>query len=128
MSIKSKGKAVAKASSSHPAKVKGSSRSVKELGQPEPKLSTMFFEIKNELLEQQQANEAEVPNIECQSLRVDEVITEEVNSTDLLNEDADIFKRFDIPKMPSYEQEIMTGRSVDSDKENLQKIIKQYKQ
>ena len=64
MSIKSKGKAVAKASSSPPAKVKGSSQSVKDLGQPEPKLSTMFFEIKNELLEQQQAKEAEVPNIE----------------------------------------------------------------
>ena len=30
--------------------------------------------------------------------------------------------------MPSYEQEIMTERSFDSDKENLQKTIKQYKQ
>ena len=88
MSIKSKGKEVSKASSSHPAKVERSSQSIKELGHPEPKLSTMFFEIKNELLEQQQAKEAEVPNIECQSLRVDEVIPEEVISTYLLNEDA----------------------------------------
>ena len=30
--------------------------------------------------------------------------------------------------MPSYEQEIMTERLFDSDKENLQKTIKQYKQ
>ena len=30
--------------------------------------------------------------------------------------------------MPSYEQEIMIERSFDSDKENLQKTIKQYKQ
>ena len=89
MSIKSKGKAVAKDSSTHPAKVKRPSQSIKELGQPEPKLSTMFFEIKNELLEQHQAKEAEVPNIECQSLRVDEVIPEEVISTDLLDEDED---------------------------------------
>ena len=47
---------------------------------------------------------------------------------DLLNKDADIIMRFDTLEMPSYEQEIMTGRSVDSDKESLQKIIKQYKQ
>ena len=39
-----------------------------------------------------------------------------------------MFKKFDIPWMPSYEQEIMTERSFDSDKENLQKTIKQYKQ
>ena len=46
----------------------------------------------------------------------------------MLNKDADIFKRFDIPVMSSYEEEIMTERSFDSDKENLQKTIKQYKQ
>ena len=49
-------------------------------------------------------------------------------STYLLNKDADMFKKFDIPWMPSYEQEIMTERSFDSNKENLQKTIKQYKQ
>ena len=52
MNIKRKGKAVAQASSPLPVKTTRSSQSVKELGQPEPKLSTMFFEIKNELLEQ----------------------------------------------------------------------------
>ena len=50
------------------------------------------------------------------------------NFPDLLNEDADIFKRYDIPEISSSEQENMTGRSVDIDKENLQKIIQQYKQ
>jgi len=50
MNIKSKGKTVAKASSSHPAKVKGSSQSVKELSQPGSKLSAIFLEIRNELL------------------------------------------------------------------------------
>ena len=53
MNIKSKGKTVAKASSSHPAKVKGSSQSVKELRQPESELFAIFLEIRNELLKQQ---------------------------------------------------------------------------
>ena len=99
----------------------------------------IFLEIRNELLKQQQKEKAEVPPVEDQEWEdEDELILRQagilkdpnipVVSTDLLNKDADIFKRFDIPEMPSYEQEIMTGRSVDSDKENLQKIIKQYQQ
>jgi len=51
MDSKSKGKSVAKPSSSQPAKVKGS-QSVKELGQPKSELSAIIFEIKNKLLEQ----------------------------------------------------------------------------
>ena len=57
MNIKSKGKTVAKASSSHPAKEKGSSQSVKESSHPEPKLSTIFLELRNELLQQQPLEE-----------------------------------------------------------------------
>jgi len=53
MNIKSKGKIVAKVSSSHPAKLKGSSQSVKELRQPESELFAIFLEIRNELLKQQ---------------------------------------------------------------------------
>ena len=93
--------------------------------------------MRNELLKQQQEEKAEVPYVEDLEWE-DELILkvagilEDPNifdvSTDLLNKDADIFKSFDIPGMPSYEQEIMTERSVDSDKENLQKTIKQYKQ
>ena len=54
MNIKGKGKAVAKAFSSHPAKIKGSSHSVKELRQPESELFSIFLEIRNELLKQHQ--------------------------------------------------------------------------
>ena len=136
MNIKIKGKMVAKVSSSHPAKVKGSSQSVKELSQPEPKLSAIFLEIRNELLKQQQEERAEVPHVEDQEWEdEDELILREAGiledpkipniSTDLLNKYADMFKMFDIPWMPSYEQEIMTERSFDSDKENLHKTIKQ---
>ena len=37
-------------------------------------------------------------------------------------------KESNIPEIPSFEQECMTGRSVDIDKESLQKSIPQYKQ
>ena len=106
MNIKRKEKAVAKASSCLPVKTTRSSQSVKELGQPEPKLSTMFFEIKNELLEQQQAKEAV--------------------STDLLDEDAKMFRKLDIPWIPNDEQDTTTGKPFDSDRENMQRALKQY--
>ena len=64
---------MAQASSPLPVKTTRSSQSAKELNQPEPKLSTMFFEIKNELFGQQQAKE--------------------VVSSYLLIEDAEIFKK-----------------------------------
>ena len=85
-------------------------------------------------IKQKQAEESHVEDLEWE----DELILKEAGiledpnipdiSTDLLNKDADMFKKFDIPWRPSYEQEIMTERSFDSDKENLQKTIKQYKQ
>ena len=54
MSIRREKTAAAKTSSSHPTKLKGSSQSVKELvkelSQPEPKLSAIFLEIRNKLL------------------------------------------------------------------------------
>ena len=102
-------------------------------------MSAIILEIKNKLLKQQQEEKSKVSPVENQEWEEeDELILREAgilkdpsipaDSTELLNKDADIFMRFDTPEMPSYEQEIMTGRSVDSDKENLQKIIKQYKQ
>ena len=134
MNIKSKGKIVAKASSYHPAKVKGLSQFVKELRQPEFELFTIFLEIRNELIKQQQKEKAEIPPVEDQEWEdEDELILRQAgilkdpNIPDLLNKEADIFNRYDIPEIPSSEQESMTGRSVDTDKENLEKMIKQYK-
>ena len=84
----------------------------------------IFLEIRNELLKQQHKEKAEIPPFEDQEWEdEDELILRQEGilkdpnipaiSTDLLNKDAEIFKRFDIPEMPSYEQEIMTGRSID---------------
>ena len=58
MSIRRKKTAAAKISPSHPTKVKGLSQSVKELIQPQPQWSAIFLEIRNELLEQQQAEKS----------------------------------------------------------------------
>ena len=137
MNIKSKGKTVAKASSSHPVKAKGSLQSVKESSQPKPKLSTIFLELRNELLQQQQEEKVEVLNVKDIEWE-DELILKEAGilehpnipdvSIDLLNEDAEIFKKLDIPWIPDDEQDPTTGKPFDSNKENLQKTIKQYKQ
>ena len=48
-------------------------------------------------------------------------------STDLLDEDADIFRKLDIPWMPSDAQETTKGKFIDSDRENMQRAIKQYR-
>ena len=46
---------------------------------------------------------------------------------DPLIDDVDIFKRLDIPWKPTDEQEAMTEKVIDTDKENLQKTVRQYK-
>ena len=45
--------------------------------------------------------------------------------TDLLIEDAEIFKKLDIPWVPDDEQDPTAGNPFDSDRENSQKAIKQ---
>ena len=136
MSIKRKKKAVAKTSSFHPAKAKRSLQSVEDSNITQTKLSTVFLELRAELLKQQQEEETEVLYVEGQSLK-DEATPKETYtqenpsipdiSTDLLDEDADIFKKLKIPWMPSDAQETIAGKPFDSDKENLQRTIKQYR-
>ena len=48
-------------------------------------------------------------------------------SIELLHEDEDIFRKLNIPWLSSEIQNTAGGKSFDSDKENLQKTIKQYK-
>ena len=70
-------------------------------------------------------------------LLIDEIApTETVNqenpsihgvSSELLQEDEDIFRRLDIPWLPSEIQDTTTGKAFDSEKENLQRTIRQYK-
>ena len=48
-------------------------------------------------------------------------------SSELLPEDEDIFKKLNIPWLPSELQNEVIGKAFDSEKENLQRTIKQYK-
>ena len=136
MSIKRKKTTAAKTSSCHPAKEKGSVQSEKDSNITQTKLSTVFLELRAELLKHQPDEETEVPYVEGQSLK-DEATAREIDthgkpsipdiSTDLLDEHADIFRKLDIPWMPSDAQEGIIGKVIDSDKENMQRAIKQYK-
>ena len=136
MSIKRKKTVAAKTSSFHPAKAKRSLQSEEDSNITQTKLSTVFLELRAELLKHQQEKETEVPYVEGQPLK-DEATAREIDthgkpsipdiSTDLLDEDAGIFRKLDIPWMPSDAQETTTGKFIDSDKENMQRAIKQYK-
>ena len=44
-----------------------------------------------------------------------------------MKEDEEIFKKMKIPWMPEGMQPIVEGKCIDSEKENLQRSIKQYK-
>ena len=48
-------------------------------------------------------------------------------STELMHEEEDIFRKLNIPWLPIEIQNTVEGKAFDSDKENLQKTIKQYK-
>ena len=50
-----------------------------------------------------------------------------VISTELMNEDEEIYKRLKIPWTPEGMQTIAGDKCIDSEKENLQRSIKQYK-
>ena len=91
--------------------------------QPEPKLSTIFLELRSDLLKQQELKE-ESPSVEVASEENPIIID---TSTNLLDEDSDIFKKLDIPCTPSSAQEGITGKVIDIDKENMQRAITQYK-
>ena len=86
----------------------------------------MFSELRAELLAHQQEEEARVPYVE--TVRETEThggLNFPNISTDVQDDDADIFKRLDIPYRPTDEQEAMTGKVIDTDRENMQRALKQ---
>ena len=50
-----------------------------------------------------------------------------VTFTELMNEDEEIYKKLKIPWIPEGMQTISRDKCIDSEKENLQRSIKQYK-
>ena len=84
----------------HPVEVKSSSRSLEDSSKPAFKLSEMFFEIRSDLLKQPQLKK-EVPSVEVTGEENPSIVDTPAN---LLIDDADIFKRLNIPWRPTDEQ------------------------
>ena len=107
---KIKKEAVLKTPVSHHAKGKNPSKAAEEVSLTETKLSIVFLELRNEMIKEEQQKEAEVSYSKDQLL-IDEDIPKEADtqenpsipdiSTDLLEEDADIFRKLNIPWMPT---------------------------
>ena len=93
VSRKEKKPAATKASYVHPAEVKSSSKSLEDSSKPAFKLSEMFFEIRRDLLKQPQLKK-EAPSVEVTGEENPSIVD---TPTDPLIDDADIFKRLDIP-------------------------------
>ena len=85
-------------------------KATKEISLTDTKLSAVFLELRSELLKQQQEKEVEVSHSEDQHL-IDETTLAEVASQENpivysissgpLQEDEDLFRRLDIPWLPS---------------------------
>ena len=100
------------------------------------KLSAVFLELRDEMLKEQKKEEVDASYSENKLLMdgntPDETNNQEIPSfpgvsTKLLHEDEDIFRNLNIPWLPSEIQDTTTGKDFDSEKENLQRTIKQYK-
>ena len=88
------------------------------------------------MLKEQQKKEVEVSHSEDQQLIEEATPTEAVNqenpmvhgvSSDPFPNGEDIFIKLDIPWLPSDMQDTTAGKVFDSEKQNLQRTIKQYR-
>ena len=100
------------------------------------KIFNIFLEVRNQMLQEQQQSEVKISCLEKKEIDQEEVScnTEKeehpkfpVTSTELMNEDEEIYKRLKIPWTPEVMQTIVGDKCIDSEKENLQRSIKQYK-
>ena len=107
-------------------------KTVEESSLTETKLSTVFLELRGEMLKEQQKKDIEVSYSENKLLMDEIAPTETVNkenpsvhgvSTELFPEDEDIFRKLNIPWLPSELQHTARGKAFESDKENMQRTI-----
>ena len=136
--VRNKGKkeATPGGSTSHPTKGKRPLKIDEESSLTETKLYAVFLEIRGKLLKEQQKDETEM-SYSGNKLLMDENTPNETDnqenpsvhgvSTELLPKDEDIFRKLNIPWLPSELQNTTGGKAFDSEKENLQRAIKQYK-
>ena len=100
------------------------------------KISDIFLEIQNQMLQVQQQSE-----VKSSCLEKKEMVEEKVpckaeseehlgfpgTSIELMEEDEEIYRRLNIPWIPNEMQTTAGDKCIDSEKENLQRTIKQCK-
>ena len=79
-------------------------------------------DIKSSCMEKREVIEEEV---QC-SIEFEEHPEIHVTFIEHMKEDEEIFKKLKIPWIPEGMQPIVEGKCIDSEKENMQRIIKQY--
>ena len=100
------------------------------------KISDIFLEIWNQMLQEQQQGEVKSSCLEKKEMveekapcnaENEELPKFPVTYTGLMEEDEEIYKKLKIPWIPEGLQTSAWDKSIDSEQENLQRSIKQYK-
>ena len=96
------------------------------------KISNIFMEVQNKMIQEQQQNDIKnscmekkeaIEEIQCNA-EAEEHLEIPVTFTEHMKEDEEIYKKLKIPWMPEGMQTISGDKCIDSEKENLQRSIK----
>ena len=99
------------------------------------KISDIFMEVQNQMIQEQQQNDIKsscmekkevIEEVQC-NVEAREHLVIPVTFTELMKEDEKIYKKLKIPWALEGMQPISESKCIDSEKENLQRSIKQYK-
>ena len=100
------------------------------------KISDIFLEVRSQMLQEQQEGEIKSSYLEKNVMAEEKVPCKAQSEenlgfpgtpTELLQEDEEIYRRLNIPWLPNEMQTTAGNKSFDSEKENLQRSIEQYK-
>ena len=100
------------------------------------KISDIFLEIQNQILQGKQQSEVKSSFLEKKEMVEEKVPCKDESeehlgfpgtSTELMEEDEEIYRRLNIPWIPNEMQTTAGDKCIDSEKENLQRSIKKYK-
>ena len=100
------------------------------------KISKIFMEVREKMILEQHQNdlkssciekgEVAVKSVKCR-IEAEEYSEIPMTLTEHMEEDEEIFRKLKIPWIPEGVQSVLEGKYMDSENENLQRSIKQYK-
>jgi len=99
------------------------------------KILDIFMEVQNKMIQEQQQNDIKsscmekkevIEEVQC-NVEAEKHPKKPVTFTDLMKEDEEIYKKLKIPWAPEGMLPISESKSIDSEKENMQRSINQYK-